>query len=96
MERPFDLLQKLADVVVIEAGTLSHIARLDPEGRLLFFLGILNRAFPCKEIQHFFEALARTAHFRLHLGGDIGIEGDGGTHGGIIRLKLHDVKIIAS
>src|SRR4030095_2373952 len=77
----FHEIEELGGVVQAQAGSeCPEGARLDPEGRGACPLSACRESDPQALIQDGLERLARATRFGPELGGDIFVEGDGGSH----------------
>jgi len=79
VERAFQLLEKDADVVVVEAGVVTELAGLDPKRRHLF-LRTPRQPFAESLVDDLLEWAASALHLFSELCRDVVIERQCGSH----------------
>ncbi len=96
MDRAFELLEKIANVIQTKPGTKrTQVSRFDakgPSGPLSFF-----RVEPQAEIfiHDVLERPTATSSFRLELGGNVIVQSESRSHALMIAVRHHDVKCVA-
>ena len=97
MDRAFELLQKIANVIEIKPGTKrAQVSRFDtkrPTGPLSFF-----RVEPQAEIliHDVLEGPTATSSFRFELGGHVIVQRESRSHALMIIVRHHDGNHFAS
>jgi hypothetical protein len=90
--RPVDLIDEVADPVVVEAGPHAQWAGMDPEGGGGRRLAAAAQGDPEKVVHQLLERASGAAHLRLELGRHVVIEGKCRTHILMLAYKHHDGK----
>ena len=89
----FNLVQQVADVVIVQARANAELTCPDLEGLRSEILPPGVEADPEDFINNLLQRLPRAAHFRVELGFDIIVQCQSGSHTVMLPARHHDVEM---